>query len=62
MLILHGEVQTRKIREALPAQQKHTNRIIINITRLDHTAEIFKPKKILNVFMLTVINFATVQK
>ena len=42
----------------LLSQQKHAVRIINNRTRLDHTNELFKSQKILNIYKLNILSVA----
>ena len=42
----------------LPSQQMHAVRIINNRTRLNHTNELFKSQKILNIYKLNVLSVA----
>ena len=42
----------------LLSQQKHAVRIINNRTHFDHTSELFKSQKILNIFKLNILNVA----
>ena len=49
--------RTNRNRKPLP-QQKHAVRIIKNRTRLDHTNELFKSQKILNIYKLNILSVA----
>ena len=44
--------------EKLLSQQKHAVRIINNRTRFDHTNELFKSQKILNIYKLNILSVA----
>ena len=44
--------------EKLLIQQKHAVRIISNRTRFDHTNELSKPQKILNIYKLNILSVA----
>ena len=40
------------------SHQKHARRIILNKSKLEHTSELFKSSKILNVYKLNIFNTA----
>ena len=42
----------------LLSQQKHAVQIINNRTRLNHTNELLKSQKILNIYKLSILNIA----
>ena len=54
MQIYRGAVQTKK----LLSQQKHAVQIINNTTRFDHTNDLFKSQKILNIYKLNILSVA----
>ena len=56
MQICRGAVQTNL--KNLLSQQKHAVRIINNRTRLDHTNELFKSQKLLNIYKLNILSVA----
>ena len=51
MQIYRGSVETEH-------QQKHAIRIINNRTRFDHTNQLFKSQKILNIYKLNILSVA----
>ena len=52
-----GSTNRTNLRKLL-SQQKHAVRIINNRTRLDHTNELFKSQKILNIYKLNYLSVA----
>ena len=56
MQICRGAVQTNL--KNLLSQQKHAVRIINKRTRLDHTNELFKSQKLLNIYKLNILSVA----
>ena len=43
----------------LSSQQKHAMRIICNKGKFEHTKQLFQSNKILNMYKLSILNFAT---
>ena len=53
-----GEVLKTNLTK-LSSQQKHAVRIICNKGKFEHTKQLFQSNKILNVYKLNILNFAT---
>ena len=53
--LLWGSTNRTNLKK-LPSQQKDAVRIIHNITHLDHTNELFKSQKILNIYKLNILS------
>ena len=53
-----GEVLKTNLTK-LSSQQKHAMRIICNKWKFEHTKQLFQSNKILNVYKLNILNFAT---
>ena len=60
MQIYHTAVHSTNITnpKKLLSQQKHAVRIINNRTRFDHTNELFKSQKILNIYKLNILSIS----
>ena len=53
-----GSTCRRKLKKKKNSQQKHALRIIFNKSKFEHTSELFKSSKILNVHKLNIFNIA----